>query len=319
MDVNRINQGKIELRRERVDLATILGDAVEATRPLIDELGHELVLRLPPQALALDADATRLVQAFMNLLNNAAKYMDRGGRIEVAAQASEAEVAVRIRDSGIGIPPDRLDSVFEMFSQVETALARSRGGLGIGLSLTQRLVEMHGGSVKASSEGLGRGSEFSVRLPLAGPGADEPAHELAQAGAADRFGTGAPLRILIADDNQDAAATLALLFEIMGHSVQQAHDGEAAVKAAAEFAPQVVLLDIGMPKLNGYQACRKIRELPNGAAATLVAVTGWGQPGDRKASHEAGFDQHLVKPVDPAALADLLAEVSRRGGAPAGA
>ena len=317
MDVNRINQGKVELRRERVDLSGILRDAVEATRPLIDELGHALVMQLPKEPLQLDADATRLAQAFMNLLNNAAKYMDPGGRIEVDAQASAGEVLVRIKDRGIGIPPDRLEGVFEMFSQVETALARSRGGLGIGLALTQRLVEMHGGSVEARSEGLGRGSEFTVRLPLAqGIAPAEPAVETDAGSGGVAPGDG--LRILIADDNQDAAATLALLFEFMGHSVRQAHDGEAAVAAAAGFSPQVVLLDIGMPKLNGYQACRRIRDLPGGAAMTVVAVTGWGQPGDRKASQEAGFDHHLVKPVDPAALAQLLAQVSQRQPAPSG-
>lgn len=313
MDVSRINQGKIELRRERVALPEILADAVEATRPLIDECKHLLVLNIPGGEWPLDADATRLVQAFMNLLNNAAKYMDANGRIEVGVRREQGDVVVTVKDSGIGISPDRLDGVFDMFSQVETALSRSRGGLGIGLSLTQRLVEMHGGSVKARSDGLGAGSCFEVRLPLA----DQVLQQL-EAGTdagQDRFATGAPLRILIADDNQDAAATLAMLLELMGHQVQYVHDGEAAVAAALDFNPQVVLLDIGMPKLNGYQACGKIRTLVGGAAMTLVAVTGWSQPDDRRASQAAGFDRHLVKPVDPATLADLLAAVAANGGA----
>ena len=313
MDVSRINQGKIELRRKRVRLPDILADAVEATRPLIDACMHELALDVPTGDWPLDADATRLAQAFMNLLNNAAKYMDANGRIEVAVRREQGDVVVTVKDSGIGISPDRLDGVFDMFSQVESALSRTRGGLGIGLSLTQRLVEMHGGSVKARSDGLGTGSCFEVRLPLA----DEVSQQLEPCAVAgqDRFATGAQLRILIADDNQDAAVTLAMLLRLMGHQVQYVHDGEAAVAVASEFNPQVVLLDIGMPKLNGYEACRKIRAHAGGAAMTVVAVTGWGQPGERLASQAAGFDRHLVKPVDPAALADLLAAVVANGGA----
>jgi signal transduction histidine kinase len=310
MDVSRINQGRIELRRLRVDLASILSDAVETSRPLIEEYDHDLLVTMPEQKLMLDADPTRLAQAFMNLLNNAAKYTDRGGRIEVNARREGNEVVVTVADSGIGISPERLDSVFEMFSQVETALERSRGGLGIGLSLTQRLVEMHGGSVKARSAGLGRGSEFLARLPLAAVLADEPAHgpSRKEPEASAEAGTG--LRVLVADDNQDAADTLAMLLEIMGHIVRQVPDGEAAVRVAAEFNPQVVLLDIGMPKLNGYEACRQIRALPGGSAMTLVAVTGWGQADDRRRSQEAGFDQHLVKPVDPSALVELIAALA---------
>jgi len=310
MDVSRINQGRIELRRLRVDLAGILSDAVETSRPLIDEYGHELSVTMPEQQLMLDADPTRLAQAFMNLLNNAAKYTDRGGHIEVNARREGHEVLVTVKDSGIGISPERLDSVFEMFSQVETALDRSRGGLGIGLSLTQRLVEMHGGSVEARSAGLGRGSEFLVRLPLAAVLAEEPAKGPGRKEPEASAEAGSGLRVLVADDNQDAADTLAMLLEIMGHTVRQVPDGEAAVRVAAEFNPQVVLLDIGMPKLNGYEACRQIRALPGGSAMTLVAVTGWGQADDRRRSQEAGFDQHLVKPVDPSALVELIASLA---------
>ena len=311
MDVSRINQGRIELRREWVEAKTILEDAVESARPLIDECGHRLVLALPDQSLLLNADRTRLTQAFMNLLNNAAKYMDRGGSIGVDVQRSENDVVVIIRDTGIGIASDRLEGVFELFSQVETALSRSRGGLGIGLSLTRQLVEMHGGQVVARSEGLGQGSEFEVRMPLASDHRmQQPVHS-----EKDIEGSRIPdsgLRILVADDNRDAAATLAALLELLGHSVRQAHDGEAAVRAAAEFDPQVVVLDIGMPKLNGYEACRQIRAQPGGAARTMIACTGWGQADDRRKSQEASFDQHLVKPVDPALLVDLLDAVVAR-------
>lgn len=310
MDVSRINQGRIELRRLRVELASVLGDAVETSRPLIDEYGHELSVSMPQEKLMLDADPTRLAQAFMNLLNNAAKYMDSGGRIAVDARREGNEVLVTVSDSGIGISPERLDSVFEMFSQVETALERSRGGLGIGLSLTQRLVEMHGGSVRARSAGLGLGSQFLVRLPVAAVLAEEPTlgpHRREPEASAE---AGSGLRVLVADDNKDAADTLAMLLEIMGHTVRQVPDGEAAVRVAAEFQPEVVLLDIGMPKLNGYEACRQIRASPGGSAMTLVAVTGWGQADDRRRSQEAGFDQHLVKPVDPSALVELIAALA---------
>jgi signal transduction histidine kinase len=310
MDVSRINQGKIELRQDWFTAEEVLRDAVECSRPLIDECGHQLVLSLPEEQLSLHADRTRLTQAFMNLLNNAAKYMDRGGRIEVEARQSGRELVVTVKDSGIGIPADRLQSVFELFSQVETALSRSRGGLGIGLSLTQRLVGMHGGTVVARSGGPGLGSEFEVRLPLA----DQPSAGLAPPSPQDHeAGADLPsagLRILIADDNQDACATLASLLELMGYTVRQANDGQAAVEAAADFDPQVVLLDIGMPRLNGYEACAHLRGQPGGAARTIVACTGWGQADDRRRSDDAGFDQHLVKPVDPAVLFELLAAVA---------
>ena len=317
MDVSRINQGRIELRRDRVQVRDLLEDAVESTRPFIDEFGHQVQLSLPQQKLLLEADATRLTQAFMNLLNNAAKYMDRGGRIDIDVRKVKNEMVVTVKDTGIGIAADRLESVFELFSQVETALSRSRGGLGIGLSLTRQLVEMHGGSVLARSKGLGHGSEFEVRLPLASDRRASATEHSVPETDDDRFAPGAELRILVADDNQDAAATLAALLELMGHRVCQVHDGEAAVLAAADFDPDVVLLDIGMPKLNGYQACRQIRDQPGGSAKILIACTGWGQADDRRKSGEAGFDQHLVKPVDPAALADLLNAVVAKDREPA--
>ena len=311
MDVSRINQGKIDLRRERLELSSVLADAVETTRPLIDKAGHTLELSGPDSDLEVHGDRARLAQAFTNLLNNATKYMDPGGRIDVALRQDGDAVEVVVRDSGIGIAGDRLEGVFEMFSQVETALSRSRGGLGVGLSLTRKLIEMHGGAVTARSKGLGQGSEFAVRLPLASAPRSGPPAEPSVAGAANPADGGAnPLRILVADDNKDAADTLSALLEVFGHTVRQVHDGEAAVACVTEFDPHLVLLDIGMPRLNGYECCRQIRALPGGQARTLVAITGWGQPDDRRKSAEAGFDQHLVKPVDPEALAHLVGKLS---------
>jgi len=312
MDVSRINRGRIELRREVIALNDVLADALEAIRPLAQDSGHELAVLLPDRKLLVEADRTRLAQAFTNLLNNAVKYTDSGGRIEVAVLVEKDQAVVSFRDSGIGIPPERLDDVFEMFSQVESALSRSRGGLGIGLSLTQRLVQMHGGSIKAHSEGVGRGSRFMVTLPLssaAAPTAPEPT-------AAPQAAPGQGLRVLVADDNVDAAETLAALLAEMGHEVREVHDGEAAVQAAAAFDPHLLLLDIGMPKMTGYEACARIRRLPGGERRTLVAVTGWGQPQDLQRSQEAGFDRHLVKPIDPQLLGPLMEEVAQRGELP---
>lgn len=306
MDVSRIDRGRLELRRAPVPLEQVLADAVETIQAQIDGAGHKLTLLQPPARLLVDADRTRLAQAFMNLLSNAAKYTDPGGQIEVRVVAEGGMAAVSVRDNGIGIAAHRLENVFEMFSQEEAALSRSRGGLGIGLSLTRRLVQLHGGSIVASSEGPGKGSQFLVRLPLheVQPVAAEPPPAPAPA-QPDLSGPGA-LRILVADDNRDAAESLALLLEVMGHEVRQAHDGRAAVEAAADFEPQLVLLDIGMPHLNGYDACRQIRAQANGAARTVVALTGWGQPQDMRHSREAGFDHHLVKPVDMEALTGLI-------------
>ena len=305
MDVSRINQDRMELQRERIDLAAVLQGAVETSRPLIDECAHELVLALPAEPIFVHADPIRLAQVFMNLLTNAAKYMDRGGRIELSAFLEDGEAVVTVKDAGIGIPVDRLPTLFTMFSQVEDALSRSRGGLGIGLALAKRLVEMHGGRVEARSEGLGRGAEFVVRLPQLAE------RQAVSNVAADREAS-APegqLRILVADDNEDAVFALAKLLEIFGHTVRTAFDGAAAVELAAEFDPQVVVLDIGMPRLNGFEACKTIRALPGGRAMTLVAVTGWGQLEDRRMSQEAGFDHHLVKPVDPAVLTGLISNL----------
>ena len=303
MDVSRINQGRIELRRAVVPLDEVLEDAVETIQPQVDGSGHKLTVIQPPGRLMVNADRGRLAQVFMNLLSNAAKYTDPGGQIEVRVVSESGHAVVSFHDSGIGIDAHRLEAVFDMFSQEEPALSRSRGGLGIGLSLTRKLVQLHGGNVTAQSDGPGKGSVFVVRLPLVASSVvpDTPAQAAAPAAA------GGGLRILVADDNEDAAETMGVLLEVMGHEVRRVHDGEAAVQAVGAFDPQLVLLDIGMPKLNGYETCAAIRERDGGAARTLVAVTGWGQPQDLKSSSDAGFDHHLVKPVDIDTLVRLIA------------
>jgi signal transduction histidine kinase len=305
MDVSRINQGKIELKREPVALNDVLAEALETVRPLIEESGHELAVLLPDRKVVIDADRTRLGQALLNLLNNAVKYTDPGGRIEVGVSVEKGNAVVTIRDSGIGIAPEHLDEVFQMFSQVESALTRSRGGLGIGLSLTRRLVEMHGGAVRASSDGVGQGSRFQISLPLSM--ANAPAQDADGAAGLEPANVG--LRILVADDNEDGGSALAALLEVMGHTVRLVGDGEAAVRETAQWNPEVVLLDIGMPRLNGFDACRRIRTQPGGASRKLIALTGWGQPEDVRRSADAGFDRHLVKPVEIEALSALLGAI----------
>jgi signal transduction histidine kinase/CheY-like chemotaxis protein len=302
MDVSRISRGKIALRRERVPLVAVLASAVETSRPLIEQMGHELSIAPPDQPVVVDADLTRLSQVFLNLLNNAAKYSDRAGHIWLSAKRQGSDVVVSVKDSGIGIAAEQLPRIFEMFSQLDRSLERSQGGLGIGLTLVRRLVEMHGGSVEARSEGPGRGSEFIVRLPVV---EEAPAVQPAQC-----LETGmSSLRILIADDNRDSANSLAMLLKIMGHHTRIAYDGQEAVSAAAQFRPDVILMDIGMPKLNGNEACRCIRELPWTRQPIIVAQTGWGQEGDRQQTQAAGFDHHLVKPVEIAALVKVLASL----------
>ena len=254
----------------------------------------------------VDADATRLAQVVSNLLNNSAKYTHRGGHIRLTVGHEGETAVVSVKDDGIGIPPAMLDRVFQMFTQVDSTLEKTTGGLGIGLSLVRAMVEMHGGTVEARSDGEGRGSEFVVRLPVAVPapapsdGSDNSGGEVVPPG---------PRRILVVDDNADAADSLAELLELLGNEVRTAYDGEAGVRAAGEFRPAVVLCDIGMPKMNGYEACRRIREQPWGDQVVLVALTGWGKDEDRKLSQEAGFDHHLVKPVDLTTLEKLLASI----------
>ncbi|HYX23421.1 MAG TPA: ATP-binding protein [Thermoanaerobaculia bacterium] len=307
LDVSRITRNKLQLRKERVELATAVQSALEAVRPLVETAGHEVTVALPPEPVHLDADLTRLTQIFTNLLNNAVKYTEAGGHIRLAAERQGGEAVVSIHDSGIGISAEHLPHLFEMFSQVAPALERSTGGLGIGLALVRGLVELHGGSVAAHSAGLGQGSELVVRLPVAVAPAPAPS----QPGAEPRSPSGARRRILIADDNPDSVEVLSLVLEHAGYEVRTAHDGLEAVRAAATFRPEVALLDIGMPGLNGYEAAQRIREQSGGWDMVLVAITGWGQEGDKRRAREAGFDHHLTKPVDPADLQKLLASVLR--------
>jgi signal transduction histidine kinase/ActR/RegA family two-component response regulator len=309
LDVSRISRNKLELRTQRVDLAAVLDVALETSRPVIDAGGHELSVTLPAEPIRLEADPLRLAQVFSNLLNNAAKYTEEGGRVWLTAERQGGEVIVSVKDSGIGIAAEMLPRVFEMFSQAERALVRSQGGLGIGLSLVKGLVELHGGSIEARSGGPGRGSEFVVRLPVPSVAPErEPGRP-----CEDEPVAVPKRRVLIVDDNEDSADSLAMLLKIMGHEVRTAYDGEQAVEAAAALRPDVALLDIGMPRLNGYDACRRIREQPGGQEVFLIAVTGWGQEEDRRRTEEAGFDHHVVKPVDTAALMRLLASLPSDG------
>ena len=302
LDLARITRGKVQLRHERLDLAAVVHSAVEGARPLIDSLHHALTITLPRERLGIDADPTRLTQILLNLLNNAAKYTPEGGRIDVTVARSGDEAVVSIRDSGIGIAAEHLPSIFQMFSQVAPAIERSHGGLGIGLALARGLLELHGGSVEAHSAGLGQGSEFVVRLPLAQSSADASDQP---ADAVDRAATLA-CRVLIVDDNRDAADSLALMLALSGHEVHTANDGAAALSVAAATTPDVVLLDIGMPILNGYEVAERIRREPWGQRMILVALTGWGQEEDRRRAVAAGFDHHLTKPADPQRLRPVL-------------
>ncbi len=307
MDVSRISRGTLELRKERVPLASVLNSAVETSLPLIEQMGQELTLTLPGQPLAVDGDATRLVQVFLNLLNNASKYGDRGGHIHMSVERQDADAVVTVKDSGIGIAADQMPRIFDMFTQIDESLEKSHGGLGIGLSLVKRLVELHGGRVEVRSDGPGKGSEFVVRLPIATSVATP--HE---SGDDAQQPSVAPRRILVVDDNRDGADSLSEMLQIMGHETRTAYDGQQGVDMADSFRPDVVLLDIGLPKLNGYEVCRRIRAQPWGRDVVLIAVTGWGQDDDRRRSDEAGFDLHLVKPVDPQRLMQTFAGLQIR-------
>jgi PAS domain S-box-containing protein len=302
LDVSRLARGQVQLRLKTLAIATVIERAVEIARPAIDGGGHELKTVVPAEPLFVHGDLTRLAQVFSNLLVNAAKYTRERGLITLAAEARGSDVVVRVVDTGIGLSAGQVPQIFEMFGQLASALDRSQGGLGIGLSLARRLVEMHGGEIGAHSDGAGRGSEFTVRLPLT---RDVPvAERVAAADAPTRAG---PVwRVLIADDLADSADTLALLFEETGHDVRVAYDGEQALAIGESFRPDIALLDLGMPKLNGYEVCRRIRATPWGRDITLVAQTGWGQSEDRRRSQDAGFDHHLVKPIDVDKLMTLL-------------
>jgi CheY-like chemotaxis protein len=307
MDVARITQGKVELRKQRITLSDVVDSALEASRPLLDRKKHQLVLALPVEQVHLDADPVRLSQVLANLLTNAAKYTDAGGRITLSGRVDNGSLTLAVKDNGIGISPQALPQVFEMFSQAEDALTRSEGGLGIGLALVKGLVELHGGSVEARSSGAGAGSEFIVRLPVAA--AAQTPRLAEHSGSARQTGK----RILVADDNRDAAESLGLLLEMAGHDVRIAHDGRAALELANSFRPNWGLLDIGMPQLNGYEVASALRQQPWAAEIQLIALTGWGQDGDRQRAIAAGFDRHLTKPVDPDALLALIQSCTHSG------
>ncbi|HVJ85144.1 MAG TPA: ATP-binding protein [Caulifigura sp.] len=308
MDLSRVSQGKVVLQRKLINLADVIASAVEATRPQIDAAGHELHLAISSR-LPVNGDAVRLTQVFANLLTNAAKYTNPGGHIRLTAARSGSSISVSVADDGRGIPERMLGRVFEMFAQVDDSLDRSEGGLGIGLTLVKQLVEMHGGTIAAVSEGVGQGSCFTVTLPLS----EESPKPPAPSGPAGY--SGPPLQVLIADDNQDAAKMLSLMFRRLGHQVHAVHDGHRAVQAMMENPPDLAILDIGMPVMNGYEAAQAVRKnLNRDRSVYLVALTGWGQDDDRRRALEAGFDTHLVKPVETETLVSLLEMASRRAG-----
>jgi len=306
LNVARITQGKLELRIERVALATVIDTAIEAARPLIDAKEHRLTVELPTSGVVIDADPLRLSQIVSNLLTNAAKYTDRGGKIDLRATVEAGQLALSVSDNGIGLPSWALDKIFSMFSQVEGAGSRSEGGLGIGLALVKGLVDLQGGSVEARSEGPGKGSEFIVKLPLAAAKLAslpvQPGENVATAGAVQSR------KVLVADDNKDAANTLAMMLTMMGHEVFVAHHGEDALRLADECRPQVAVLDIGMPDMSGYEVARRLRIEPWAGAMTLVALTGFGQDDDKTRAYESGFDRHLTKPINTAQLCSIIAD-----------
>jgi PAS domain S-box-containing protein len=306
LDLNRITHDRLELRRSEVELSSVIQQAVEVARPLIDAANHELIVELPKEPIYLNADRARLAQVFGNLLNNSCKYTRPNGTITLSAKLVDDEVLVTVKDNGAGIPPDKIGSIFDMFMQVDRSSERSQGGLGIGLTLVKRLVEMHGGSIEARSEGEGQGSEFIVRLPVIMKAATPlPASEVEPKSQSER-------RVLIVDDNLDSADSLAMLLNITGNKTFLAHDGVEALEAVEKYRPEVILLDIGLPKLDGHEVCRRVREQPWGKDIIIIALTGWGQEDDRRKSEEAGFNGHLVKPVDYDRLLELLGQLTNR-------
>lgn len=309
MDVSRINHGKLELRSESLNVATAISNALETSRSVIDEMNHEITIEMPPEPVFVMADPIRLSQVFMNLLTNAAKYSDRGSRIWVTVERHQSEAVISIRDEGIGLAPDQLPRIFDLFSQIDHTIEKSQGGLGIGLSLVKRLTQMQGGQIEAKSEGLGKGSVFIVRLPILNnlrastvtECDDVPDHK-------------SKLRILVVDDNRDSADSLSMLLKMMGNQTRTAYDGAEAISVTEEFQPDVILLDIGLPLINGYEVCRRIRQQPGGGQIVIIAQTGWGAKEDRDRTCEAGFNLHLVKPIDPHDMMKLLVSLPARSG-----
>ncbi len=304
LDVSKITRGQITLHRQRTSVGSILETSLEVARPLLDARSHQLTVSLPPEPIEVDVDPLRLSQVFSNLLTNAAKYTAPGGQIEVRARAQDGGVYIAVRDSGVGLERDSIGRIFEIFSQVKSTLDRAQGGLGIGLALVKGLVELHGGWVRATSAGLGQGSEFGVWLPSYMTDAAAPEKELPRALAMPIKSR----RILVVDDNEDAAQTLGMVLEMSGHEVHLAHDGEQAVIKARELAPEIALVDIGLPKLNGYGVAQAIRAEPWGEKMLLIALTGWGQEEDKRRAVAAGFNFHLTKPVDPDQVDELIAQ-----------
>lgn len=306
LDVSRISRNKLELRKEFVELVTVVRSAIETSRPLIEAANQELMLRMPAESVLVDADPMRLAQAFSNLLNNAAKYSEKPGQILLEVQSQGEEVEIRIRDTGIGIPADKLPTIFDMFVQVDGSLERSQGGLGIGLTLVKRLIQLHGGMIQVRSEGPGKGSEFIVRLPRIILTRSEAPVAFERAVENEKQ---ARRRILVVDDNLDSAESLSMMLQLLGNDVTAAHDGLEAVEVAKTFAPELAFLDVGMPRMNGYDAARLIRQQPQCSGVRLVALTGWGQEEDKQRSYEAGFDVHMVKPIDFDAVEKLISEL----------
>jgi CheY-like chemotaxis protein/two-component sensor histidine kinase len=309
LDISRITRGKIRLQTEPIELAAVVERAVETSRPLIEGKNHTLTLDVTPEPIRVEGDPVRLAQVIGNLLNNAAKYTPEGGSITLTLERAGGEAIIRVRDTGVGIPPDMLGSIFELFTQVDRSLDRSQGGLGIGLTLVHRLVEMHGGRVQAFSAEANQGSEFVVRLPvLPAPPAVAPPAPIN--GTASLLDNSPRRRVLIVDDNADGADSLAMLLRLAGHEVAVCNESTGALATAETFQPQVVLLDIGLPGLDGYEVARQLRARPKLKNVLLVALTGYGRDEDIRRSLEAGFDHHLVKPADPEALTGLFAQLS---------
>jgi signal transduction histidine kinase/ActR/RegA family two-component response regulator len=308
LDVSRITRGKVELKKERVALSSVVASAVETSRPLIEAARHELTVSLPAETIELEADPTRIAQVLSNLLNNAAKYTDPGGRIWLTAGREDDKVAVRVRDNGVGIPADMLPRVFDLFMQVDRSIHKAQGGLGVGLSLVRTLLQLHGGTVEVSSDGPGQGSEFTVWLAIA------PKRESSRNDGEEQGGSSAfpPLRrVLVVDDNVDAAQSLAMLLRIMGQDVRTAHNGNTALEVARSFRPEIAFLDIGLPGMSGHELARRIRDEPCCTGALLIALTGWGKDEDRRLSRAAGFDEHMTKPADHVVLTELLSRAGR--------
>jgi PAS domain S-box-containing protein len=304
LDLSRVTHDRLELRRTEVELSSVIQQAIEAAHPLLDAEGHTLTVDLPKEPIYLNADRARLAQVFSNLLNNSSKYTRPNGTISVVAKPVGEEVLVTVKDNGAGIPPDKLSSIFDMFMQVDQSAERSQSGLGIGLTLVKRLTEMHGGTIEARSAGEGKGSEFIVRLPtLKKPAGDSERTK-------GEFESAAGRTIIVVDDNRDSAESLAMLLEISGNKAFMAHDGVEAIEAIKKHRPDVVLLDIGLPRMDGHEVCRYVREQPWGKNIVVIALTGWGQEDDRRKSEEAGFNGHLVKPVDYDKLLELLSELT---------